>query len=102
MSGQAQDIPVTYINKTGSADVRVVVYETNVAWHVLIAQTQAEFVYPASTGVGAYYTEGNLKTTLGPFPAQPGSTWEIDSAAILKKGASFHLLLDQVINMPVL
>ena len=93
------DIPITYINKTGSADVQVVVYESRVAWQVLVAQTQVEFVYPASTGVGAYYTEDNVKITMGPFPAQPGSTWEIeqensDSAAVLKEGASFHI--DQV------
>ncbi len=95
MSDPAQDIPITYINGTGAVNFQVVVYETGskVAWRVLVAQTKAEFVYPASTGVGAYYAEDNVKFTMGPFPAQPGSTWEIkqDSAfnAAVLKGAFF-------------
>ncbi len=97
MSDPAQDIPITYINNTGAVNFQVVVYETSskpVAWRVLVAQTKAEFVYPASTGVGAYYFQDNVKITTGPFLAQPGSTWEIEqdsayNAAVLKEGASF-------------
>ncbi len=74
----------------------MVVYATSskVAWRVLVAQTEAEFVYHESTEVGAYYFQDNVKITMGPFPAQPGSTWEIEqdsayNAAVLKEGASF-------------
>ncbi len=93
-TGSAQeDVSVTYINATGSADVHVVVFETNVAWYVLAAQTKAEFTYPASSEIGAYYFQDNVKTTMGPFSAHPGSTWEIEqenshSAAVLKEGVS--------------
>ncbi len=96
MTDPAQDISVTYINNTGAVNFQVVVYETNskVAWRVLVAQTKAEFVYPASTEVGAYYFEDDVKITVGPFPAQLGSTWEIEqdsayNAAVLKEGACF-------------
>ncbi len=98
MSEPAQGFSVIYINSTGSVDFHVVVYEANskVAWRYLFAQTKAEFVYPASTEVGAYYFQDDVKITMGPFPAQPGSTWEIEqvldstfSAAVLKEGASY-------------
>ena len=48
-----------------------------VVWHILETQTEADFVYPATTGVGAYYFHDNVKLLMGPFPANPGSTWEI-------------------------
>ncbi len=91
------DISVTYINHTGSVDFQVVVYATNVAWRVLVAQTEAEFVYHESTEIGAYYFQGSVKITMGPFPAQPGSTWEIEqegsyNTAVLKEGASFQII----------
>lgn len=64
-------VQVAVANDPGSPDSMYVV------WHILETQTEADFVYPATTGVGAYYFHDNVKLLMGPFPANPGSTWEI-------------------------
>lgn len=79
------DIPITYINKTGHNDFIVVVFTKNqtvnafdtpfVAWRTIKAQSSATFCYPVNTSVGAYWTVGNVKFHAGPFNARLGSTW---------------------------
>ena len=72
-----------------------------VVWHILQTQTEADFVYPAKTGVGAYYIHDSIKLVMGPFSAECGSTWEIHQeekhSPKLKEGNyhSFTFVLDR-------
>ncbi len=82
------DIPIKYINDTGSTDFSVVVFTKNfsvdtpktyfAAWEVIRVQTSSGFVYPITTSVGASYQHHDQHNTMGPFGAEPGSTWEIN------------------------
>lgn len=100
------DIPIKYINATGSVDFQVVAFTrdytdppndsnsnstdgvtviTNdndmdykyVAWQVFNAETEVDFVYPSAVYVGMYYKTGILTMKAGPFRAKLGSSWEI-------------------------
>ncbi len=81
------DIPIKYVNGTGSTDFQVVVFSKNfsqntpvsvyLAWQVLRAQTSVQFTYPSSIEVGASFKTGGQTITAGPFAAKLGSTWEI-------------------------
>ena len=95
------DIRIKYVNDTNDTDFQVVVFTKNfsmntpethyTAWQILQAHSSVQFIYPASTAVGATYTNGGQLITAGPFPAPVGSTWEItqpsvNDAAILTQG----------------
>ena len=81
------DINIAYVNATGQTDFDVVVFTKNfnvntpkvyyVAWKVLRAQNEADFVFPVSMEVGATYTSSGTTNKAGPFPAELGSTWSI-------------------------
>ena len=96
------DIKIAYINATQESDIDVVVFTRNfnvntpkvyyVAWKVLKAQTEADFVYPVSMEVGATYTNSGTTNIAGPFAAKLGSTWNIaqepqTATATLTQGA---------------
>ena len=82
----SSNVQIAVANDPGSPDSKYVV------WHIFETQTEADFVYPATTGVGAYYFHDNVKLVMGPFSAELGSTWEIDQenkhSPKLKKGTS--------------
>ena len=95
------NIPVTYLNKTGQIDFRVVVFTKNenpnaidtpfVAWQTLKAQTSASFVYPVDTAVGAEWIENDLLVRSGPFSTNLGATWKLcqaeqDGTPVLEEG----------------
>lgn len=85
------NIPIKYINSTGSTDFQVLVFTKNfslntpetyfAAWQVLRAQNQAEFQYPVEIEVGASYEHGGQVITSGPFGASLGSTWNISQTS---------------------
>lgn len=96
-----RDIPIKYVNNSGSTDFKVVVFTKNfsqssgpthyTAWQVLHAQSVVEFMYPAEVSVGALYKTKGQTIMAGPFPAKPGSTWSVEmdspsSSAILTEG----------------
>ena len=98
------DIKISYINATANTDFDVVVFTKNynvntpkvyyVAWKVLRAQTEADFVFPVSMEVGATYTSSGTTNKAGPFPAELGSTWSIaqepeTATATLTQGTYF-------------
>ncbi len=95
------DIPIKYVNSTGSTDFSVVVFTKNfsvntpetyyAAWEVIQVQNSSQFVYPISTAIGASYDLGDQYNTMGPFGAVLGSTWQInqddkDATPILESG----------------
>ena len=99
----ATSIPIRYINSTSETDFQVIVFTKNfsvntpetfyVAWQVLSTQTEADFVYPVDTSVGATYMQGGTTIHSGPLPANLGSTWSIvqeapTGAAILSESES--------------
>ena len=101
MSNSLRDIPVKYINSTGDIDFSVIVSTKNFddnadngsfdAWKVLRAQTSSQFVYPASLSVAASYRSQGQLITAGPYPANPGDTWNIikqlpTDTAVIRKG----------------
>lgn len=81
------NIPVKYINKTGSVDFQVLVFTKNFstntpktyycAWQVLRAQNESDFSYPVEIEVGASYEQSGQVVISGPFGASLGSTWEV-------------------------
>ena len=94
----AKDIPVRFINATSKSDFEVVVFTKNFSaktvyysvLEVLKTQGSAQFVFPASVSIGATYQNGGQSVTVGPFPAQVGSTWQItqdtpSSTAVLEQ-----------------
>ncbi|XP_011404630.2 PREDICTED: cytoplasmic dynein 1 heavy chain 1-like [Amphimedon queenslandica] len=86
------NIKVSYVNATGNTDFAVVVFTKNFnvntpkvyysAWKILRAQSQVDFVYPVSLGVGVVYTTSTGLHKAGPFPAELGSTWELSHDTI--------------------
>ena len=81
-----EQIPITYINKTGSIDFDVVVFMHNssnsvedicVPWQILRAQSSVTFTYPAGMQVGATYIMNEQLVSAGTFNAKNGTTWEI-------------------------
>ena len=50
------------------------------AWRVVHvgSQGKATFSYPANSSVGAFYSrEDGTVVNIGPYPAEPGTTWTI-------------------------
>ena len=107
------DIPIKYINATTRTDFDVVVFTKNFsvntpkayycAWQVLKTQTNAHFVYPVDVAVGATYTSGGQQIIIGPYEAEPGSTWEISQesatdTAVVKKSKTNNLLLSYIVD----
>ncbi|XP_019863959.1 PREDICTED: uncharacterized protein LOC109593212 [Amphimedon queenslandica] len=86
------NIKISYVNATGNTDFAVVVFTKNFnvntpkvyysAWKILRAQSQVDFVYPVSLGVGVEYTTSTGLHRAGPFPAELGSTWELSHDTI--------------------
>ena len=102
----ATNINIRYINATTRVDFAVVVFSKNFsiatpdayyeAWHVLKGHSSVDFVYPVSTSVGAKYEDNGQVITSGPFPAEPGTTWEITQergqAATLKQSECYIIV----------
>ncbi len=103
-----KDVAVKYINSTNNTEFSVIVSTINYsndaqndtldAWKVLKAQTSSQFVYPVALSVAASYRSEGQLITAGPFPADPGSTWNIlqelqTDTAVLSQGIGMQLTI---------